>query len=105
MHSLWGYLLLLFGVFRFFTYAFLFLRPPTVSFLPSRPPTEALASFCLLAGGIIFILSSEEIVYAALRNEVADVMLFLNLTTSGVTISMSWIVALMALKGWASRRV
>jgi hypothetical protein len=102
VHALWGNLLFLFGVLRFLTYTFLFLRPPTASVLPSRPPTEALAAFCLIAGGVIFMLSSEEIVFAAMRAEVADVMLFLNLTATAVSMFMTWILVLMAIKG-ASR--
>lgn len=35
--------------------------------LPSRPPTEALGSFFLTCGGLVFILSTEEITIAAMR--------------------------------------
>lgn len=43
IHQLWGNLLVAFAVLRCFTYFFLWLGPPR-SILPSRPPTEALAS-------------------------------------------------------------
>ena len=48
------------------TYFFLWLGPPK-SILPSRPPTEALGSFFLTCGGLVFILSTEEITFAAMR--------------------------------------
>ena len=51
---------------RCLTYFFLWLGPPR-SILPSRPPSEALASFLLSCGGLIFILSDEEITFAAMR--------------------------------------
>lgn len=35
--------------------------------LPSRPPTEALGSFFLTCGGLVFIFSTEEITFAAMR--------------------------------------
>jgi hypothetical protein len=36
--------------------------------MPSRPPTEAIASFFLTAGGLAFISSAEPITFAAMRN-------------------------------------
>lgn len=35
--------------------------------LPSRPPTEALGSFFLTCGGLVFIFSTEEVTLAAMR--------------------------------------
>ena len=35
--------------------------------LPSRPPTEALGSFFLACGGLVFMLSTEEVTIAAMR--------------------------------------
>lgn len=67
IHSLWGILLAGFGVLRCMTYAFLWLRPPA-SVLPSRPPTEALAAVSLSCGGMVFILSTEQVVFAAMRH-------------------------------------
>lgn len=71
VHALWGTFLAGFAVLRILTYTFLYLRPPA-SILPSRPPTEALASFCLAAGGIVFILSTEEVIFWAMRNEAGE---------------------------------
>lgn len=66
IHSLWGNLLVAFSVLRCFTYFFLWLGPPQ-SVLPSRPPTEALGSFFLACGGLVFMLSTEEVTNAAMR--------------------------------------
>lgn len=73
IHALWGYLLAAFSVFRFLTYFFLYLRPPA-SILPSRPPTEALASLFLACGGVVFVLSTEQITFAAMRHQADDMM-------------------------------
>lgn len=50
IHQLWGAMLVAFAICRILTYAFLYLRPPA-STLPSRPPTEVLASFFCACGG------------------------------------------------------
>ncbi|KAM0752108.1 hypothetical protein T439DRAFT_333349 [Meredithblackwellia eburnea MCA 4105] len=103
IHALWGLLLGGFAAFRFLTYFFLFLRPPA-SILPSRPPTEALASLFLTCGGVVFILSTEQVTFAALRHGGDDMMAFLNMTVALVCIWFTWILTLFALKGWASTR-
>lgn len=56
VHKQWGDLLLAASFARVFTYILVFVRPPR-SVFPSRPPTELLASFGLIAGGIIFMAS------------------------------------------------
>ena len=66
IHALWGYCLTGFAVLRFLTYLFVWLSPPR-SILPSRPPSEALAGFFLACGGLIFIMSDEEITFSAMR--------------------------------------
>lgn len=103
IHSLWGRLLALAAVCRVLTYTFLFLRPPA-SILPSRPPTEALTAFFLSAGGIVFMLSSDEVIFWALRNGMDSVMAFANATVAFVCFVFMFVFVLMGLKGWASRR-
>jgi len=66
IHMLWGNMLVGFSVLRCLTYFFMWLGPPR-SILPSRPPTEALGSFFLACGGLVFILSTEEVTVAAMR--------------------------------------
>jgi hypothetical protein len=98
IHALWGNLLAGFAICRILTYTFLHLRPPA-SILPSRPPTEALAAFCLCAGGIVFMLSTEEVIFWAMRHGFDDMMTFLNATVAFVCACLAWILVLMALKG------
>jgi hypothetical protein len=56
VHKQWGNLLTGASFARGFTYVLVYLKPPR-SILPSRPPTELLASFGLIAGGIMFMAS------------------------------------------------
>lgn len=104
IHALWGNLLAGFSGLRFMTYFFLWLRPPTSSIMPSRPPTEALASFSLACGGLVFMLSSEEVSFVAMRNGFGDFMMILNVTVAIVALLFCWIAGLMILKAWALKR-
>lgn len=56
VHKQWGSLLVGFALARGMTYVILFLHPP-MSYMPVRPPTEVVSGFCLIAGGLIFMLS------------------------------------------------
>lgn len=56
VHKQWGNLLAGASFARGLTYTMIYLKPPH-SVLPSRPPTELLAAFGLIAGGIIFMAS------------------------------------------------
>ncbi|KAK9473718.1 uncharacterized protein V1510DRAFT_413697 [Dipodascopsis tothii] len=102
IHMQWGYLLCIAAVFRFATYVIYFLAPPQ-SYLSGRPLTEILVSFCLMAGGFIFMLSNTETVQAMIYRGV-DAMFTMNITVGLATLVMSWIIVLMALKGWAAQR-
>lgn len=102
LHSLWGNLLILFSIFRILSYCFLYLRPPT-SFLPTRPPTEAIASLFLTCSGVASVLSMEEITFFAMRNGLDDKGVVLNLTVVIVLIWFSWILILFGFNGWAWR--
>ncbi|PWN53358.1 hypothetical protein IE53DRAFT_300693, partial [Violaceomyces palustris] len=103
IHELWGQGLAGFAVLRCLTYFFLWLRPPT-SVLPSRPPTEALASFSLACGGLIFMLSSEEVSFAAMRSGYGDFMAILNVAVAVVALLFCWIMGIMLIKAWAVKR-
>ncbi|WFD28248.1 hypothetical protein MNAN1_003255 [Malassezia nana] len=103
VHILWGIMLAAFAFLRCLTYFLLWLRPPT-SVLPSRPPTEAIASFALCCGGLLFMLSNEEVSFAAMRADYADGMAVMNLAVSLVGLVFSWSFCIMVIKAWALRR-
>ncbi|KAF2838507.1 integral membrane protein [Patellaria atrata CBS 101060] len=102
IHKQWGNLFVGFALARAATYVILYISPPT-SFLPSRPPTELIASFCLIAGGLIFMESNKNTVTALEANGL-DAMFTFTVTMGLVTLSMAWVVALVAVKGWATRK-
>lgn len=99
IHMLWGNLLTGFAVLRCLTYFFLWLGPPR-SILPSRPPTEALASFFLACGGLMFMFSTEEVTIAAMRRGHDDMMMFLNVAIAVTCLAFCWTVGVVAFKGW-----
>ncbi|KAJ7610487.1 cytoplasmic protein [Roridomyces roridus] len=102
IHVLWGNLILAFAVMRCVTYLFLWISPSgaTRSTAPSRPPSEALASFFLAAGGITFIFSTEEVTVAAMRRGRDDIMLFVVLGVSVTCIAFVWVVGVVGFQGW-----
>ncbi|KAH8106084.1 hypothetical protein BXZ70DRAFT_918164 [Cristinia sonorae] len=99
IHMLWGNLLTAFAVLRCLTYFFLWLGPPR-SILPSRPPTEALASFFLACGGLVFMFSTEEVTIAAMRRGHDDMMMFLNVAVAITCLAFCWTLGVVAFKGW-----
>ncbi|KZP04352.1 hypothetical protein FIBSPDRAFT_767567 [Athelia psychrophila] len=103
IHALWGYLLVGFAILRSLTYCFLWLGPPR-SLLPSRPPTEALGSFFLACGGLMFIFSTEELTFAAMRQGRDDMMFFLNAAVSLTCFAFCWTFCVVAFKGWLKSR-
>jgi len=107
---------------RCLTYFFLWLGPPN-SILPSRPPTEALGSFFLSCGGLVFMFSTEEVTFAAMRrgrdgtsasvlgtrvtSDAAgfpDVMMFLNVAVAFTCFAFCWTLSLVAFNGWLKSR-
>ncbi|KNZ73834.1 hypothetical protein J132_09475 [Termitomyces sp. J132] len=104
IHTLWGNLLVAFSALRCFTYFFLWLRPPK-SVLPSRPPTEALGSFFLACGGLVFMLSTEEVTIAAMRRGRDDVMMFLNVAVAMTCFAFCWTLFVVGFKGWLKSRI
>ncbi|KAG0705523.1 hypothetical protein DFH29DRAFT_906953 [Suillus ampliporus] len=103
IHKLWGWLLLGFSVLRCFTYFFVWLGPPR-SILPSRPPTEALGSFFLACGGLMFLFSTEEVTIAAMRKGRDDMMMFLNVAVAITCFAFCWTFCVVAMKGWLKSR-
>ncbi|KAI6003871.1 hypothetical protein EDD15DRAFT_2456938 [Pisolithus albus] len=103
IHQLWGWLLLGFSVMRCLTYFFLWLDPPK-SVLPSRPPTEALGSFFLACGGLMFMFSTEEVTLAAMRRGRDDMMMFLNVAVAITCFAFCWTLCVVGFKGWLKYR-
>jgi len=102
IHSQWGTMFMGFALARALTYITLYIRTPT-SYLPSRPPTEVITSFCLIAGGITFIVSNKDTI-AALESYNLDAMFTFTVTMGLVALLMAWNVVVVAIKGWATRR-
>jgi len=103
IHKLWGNLLVVFSILRCFTYFFIWLSPPK-SILPPRPPTEALGSFFLACGGLVFMLSTKEVTIAAMRRGRDDVMMFLNVAVATTCLAFCWVLCIVGFKGWLKTR-
>ncbi|KAK6536299.1 hypothetical protein TWF281_000540 [Arthrobotrys megalospora] len=102
LHKQWGLLLSGAAVFRLGTFSLIFLKPPT-SYLPSRPFTEPLAAFALMAGGLVFCLSNSETIDAFDAMNV-DGMFAFTLSLGLTALLMSYQTLVVALKGWAVKR-
>ncbi|RYP73435.1 hypothetical protein DL771_003607 [Monosporascus sp. 5C6A] len=102
VHKQWGNLLAGASFARGLTYTITYLKPPK-SVLPSRPPTELLTAFSLIAGGIIFMASAHDTVQGMIHYEL-DEMFMYTVTMGFVGLLMAWVVFLLALKGWAVRK-
>lgn len=102
VHIQWGNLLMWAAFARGATYLLLFIRVPR-SYLPSRPPTELVTSYCLVAAGIIFMESTHSLVNAIIRNGIQVMYLYVMLL--GVTgVVISWEAIVFIIKGWAVRK-
>ncbi|KAL6705276.1 hypothetical protein ACN47E_007086 [Coniothyrium glycines] len=102
IHGQWGSMFMGFALARGLTYILLYLSPPT-SLLPSRPPTEIVTAFCLISGGITFVLSNKDTV-AVLESYHLDAMFVFTVTMGLTALLMAWTTAVIAIKGWALQR-
>jgi hypothetical protein len=102
VHKQWGTLFVGFALARGCTYLILYIKPHT-SYLPARPPTEIITSFCLAAGGLVFMASARDVIQAMEYNGL-DAMFAFTVTMGLTAIVMAWEVALIAIKGWAVRK-
>ncbi|KAK1725588.1 hypothetical protein CaCOL14_011270 [Colletotrichum acutatum] len=102
IHKQWGNLLTGASFARGFSYVIMYLKPPK-SILPSRPPTELLAAFGLISGGIIFMASASDTV-EGMEHYNLDAMFMYTVTMGLVGVLMAWVVIVLAIKGWAVRK-
>ncbi|KAF2813745.1 uncharacterized protein BDZ99DRAFT_223941 [Mytilinidion resinicola] len=102
IHKQWGNMFVGFALARAVTYILMYLCPPT-SYLPSRPPSEIITAFCLVAGGITFMVSNKDTV-AALESYGLDAMFTFTVTIGFTALLLAWTTVLIALKGWAVRK-
>ncbi|KAL8821342.1 MAG: hypothetical protein Q9223_000607 [Gallowayella weberi] len=99
VHKQWGTLFVGFALARAVTYILTYLAPPT-SYLPSRPPSELITSFCLISGGLIFVASNKDTV-AAIEGHDLNAMFIFTVTMGFTAFLMAWEIIVLAVKGWA----
>lgn len=102
LHMLWGKIFMAGTLARIATYAMLYLRPPTSS-IPPRPPTEVISSFCMIAGGLLLMLSNTDMIETLEYHEL-DAMLVFTIVLALTAILMAWEMVCLAVKGWGQRR-
>ncbi|KAL8854047.1 MAG: hypothetical protein Q9221_001170 [Calogaya cf. arnoldii] len=102
VHKQWGMLFVGFALARAVTYILTYLSPPS-SYLPSRPPSEIIASFCLISGGLIFMASNKDTV-AAMESHDLNAMFVFTVTMGWTAFLMAWEVIVLAIKGWGVGR-
>lgn len=102
VHKQWGMLFVGFALARAVTYILTYLSPPS-SYLPSRPPSEIIASFCLISGGLIFIASNKDTV-AAMESHDLNAMFVFTVTMGWTAFLMAWQIIVLSIKGWAVGR-
>ncbi|CAI7595125.1 unnamed protein product [Penicillium pancosmium] len=102
VHKQWGNMLVGFSIARGMTYVLLFLRPST-SYLPARPPTEIVAAFCLISGGLILMLSARQVIESMEFYEL-DAMFTFTVGMGFTAFIMSLVVLNIAIRAWALNR-
>jgi hypothetical protein len=102
MHAQWGSLFTAFALARGATYILMYVKPPTSRY-PSRPPSEIVAAFCLTSGGLLFMNSAADTVWAIESNGL-DAMTIFTFTMGLAGIILAWEVVVFAIKGWAVRK-
>ncbi|KKZ66180.1 hypothetical protein EMCG_08066 [[Emmonsia] crescens] len=102
VHKQWGMLLVGFSLARAVTYIIICLKPPT-SLLPYRPPSELITSFCLISGGLIFMLSTRNIV-DAMKHYDLNAMFVFTVAMGFTSFVMAWEILCISLKAWATKK-
>ncbi|KAJ5971685.1 uncharacterized protein N7479_001603 [Penicillium vulpinum] len=102
VHKQWGNMLVGFALARGMTYVLLYLKPPT-SYLPARPPTEIIAAFCLISGGLIFMMSTRNVIEAMEYYDL-DAMFTFTVGLGFSAFIMAYEILTIAIKAWAVKR-
>ena len=102
LHKSWGSLFAAAALFRGLTYVLTYLAPPT-SYLPARPPSEIIVSFCLISGGLLFMGSNGDFV-RGMEHYGLDAMFLFTVTMGLTAFLMAWEIVVLAIEGWAVRR-
>lgn len=105
IHVQWGGLFVIACAFRFLTYLLMLLSPPNKNLTqPSRPITELIASFCLICGGLIFMESTDPVIYCFEYYGLTE-MFTLNISLGFVALLVAWEMAVFAYKDWLKSRI
>jgi hypothetical protein len=102
LHAQWGSLFMGAAIARTATYVLFYLKH-SVSYFPQRPPTEIITSFCLVAGGLLLMLSNKDTV-GALEHNSLDAMFVFNVVVGVTAFLMAWATVCLGVKGWVGRR-
>lgn len=102
IHWMWGLLLSVAAICRFITYITLYRNTPSDA-QPSRPPSELLGAFLLIAGSILFMASNSGTLTWLRRNNV-DSMFLMNVCVALTSITLCYVAGLQILKAWAEKR-
>lgn len=101
IHKQWGIMFVGFALARAVTYLLLYISPPK-SYLPARPPSEIITSFCLVAGGLLFMVSNKDTIASLEAFELEGMFVFT--VTMGLTcLLLAWITFVVAFKGYLTR--
>lgn len=102
VHKQWGTLLGGFAFARIVSYIIMYISPPQ-SVYPTRPPTELVAAFCLISGGLIFMFSASDCIQVMEDNNLMAMFIF-TVVTGFTAFAMAYEILVLSLKGWAIRR-
>lgn len=99
IHVQWGSLLTYGSFFRVFTFLLLTFTPVKNQnlFLPGKPLTELVTSFCLLCGGFVFMQSTDQVI-EALAYRGFTPMFTINVSVGLISLLMAWIMVIFAFK-------